>query len=145
MNAALLMARARGLGFDDTFGTLGKGDLPSGGLPPDYSTGGGSGGGSSSGGGFNWNALPGVIGQTLVGVFGHPQQTAAGGGLSLAQQQQILLAQQQGANRPNAPGVGLGIDGTGIRLSDGSHIGWLPIGFGIGALVLLQSKGFSRR
>lgn len=42
-------------------------------------------------------------------------------------------------------GVGIGIDGQGIRLSDGSHIGWLPIGAVVLGLFLLQSQGFSRR
>jgi hypothetical protein len=42
-------------------------------------------------------------------------------------------------------GIGFGVDSQGIRLSDGSHIGWFPIIGVIGVFFLLQSPGFSRR
>lgn len=42
-------------------------------------------------------------------------------------------------------GVGFGIDSNGIRLSDGSHIGWFPIIGVIGLFFLIQTPGFTRR
>ena len=42
-------------------------------------------------------------------------------------------------------GVGFGIDSQGLRLSDGSHIGWPIIGIvGLG-IYLVQSPGFTKR
>jgi hypothetical protein len=49
------------------------------------------------------------------------------------------------AGNYQSSGVGFGIDGQGIRMSDGSHIGWLPIAGVVVAFSLLQSRGFSRR
>jgi hypothetical protein len=46
---------------------------------------------------------------------------------------------------PAPSGVGIGVDGQGIRLSDGSHISWLVIAGGVGVFMLLQHPGFSRR
>jgi hypothetical protein len=50
-----------------------------------------------------------------------------------------------GSSAPPPPGVGFGIDSQGVRLSDGSHIGWPVIGIvGLG-FFLLQSRGFQKR
>ncbi len=42
-------------------------------------------------------------------------------------------------------GIGFGVDSQGVRLSDGSHIGWFPIVGVIGIFFLLQQPGFTRR
>jgi len=101
------------------------------------------------GGGYDWGSLIGGIGSAISNVFnrggnannaGYTQAQLLQLQQLQAQQQAALLAQQQGGG-----GVGFGLDGNGIRLSDGSHIGWFPIIGVIGAFALLQSKGFSRR
>jgi hypothetical protein len=43
------------------------------------------------------------------------------------------------------PSIGFGVDSQGVRLSDGSHIGWFPIVGVIGVFFLLQQPGFTRR
>jgi hypothetical protein len=99
---------------------------------------------SSSSSGFNWNQFANVVGGTLVGVLGNrnaPQQQYAL--QPQGQQPQVVYVQPNAAG--GAGGVGIGIDGQGIRLSDGSHIGWLPIALVGGAFFLLQSPGFSRK
>ena len=48
------------------------------------------------------------------------------------------------AQRQQGQGIGLGIDSQGIRLSDGSHIGWFPVIGVLAALYLIQSPSFSR-
>ena len=58
---------------------------------------------------------------------------------------QLALLQQQYALQQQQQGVGFGIDGQGLRMSDGSHIGWPVMGLAALALYLLQSPGFSRR
>jgi hypothetical protein len=69
----------------------------------------------------------------------------------LAPAQQLALAQAQAqaaataASGGNPPGVGFGVDGQGLRLSDGSHIGWSTIGIAGLAFYLIQSKGFEKR
>lgn len=62
-----------------------------------------------------------------------------------AAQQQVVYQPTALQNRGTTPGVGIGVDGSGIRLSDGSHIGWFPIIGLIGVIFLLQSPGFQRR
>lgn len=66
-------------------------------------------------------------------------------GLTAAQIQTMIAAQNAANNAAGGGGVGLGIDSSGIRLSDGSHIGWFPIIAVLGGVVLLQSSGFQRR
>ena len=100
---------------------------------------------SLPGGGFDWM---GVINRGFD--FGNnfinqkyakdaAKYTGGGGGVN--------YQNQYGALPPAAPpgGVGVGVDGQGIRLSDGSHIGWPLIALGVGAIFLLQSPGYSRR
>jgi hypothetical protein len=140
----LAAARAAYVGMGD-FNFASQG-FPTSGLP-DW--GGGSGGGSNNdGGGGNdvpWyvSSVPFIsaIGKTVSNIWGNANQQYQQPQYQYqpAYQQQPIYQTQPGG------GVGIGLDGAGIRLSDGSHIGWLPIaGVGLG-LVLLQSKGFSRR
>lgn len=66
-------------------------------------------------------------------------------GLNIPSNYQIPAGQYQlnpGGAPP--PGVGFGLDGTGIRLSDGSHIGWTTIALAAGAFFLLQSRPVTR-
>lgn len=90
----------------------------------------------------------GAIGAGLqtVASLRNRNNTQQQGDYTAAQLAQIQ-AQQAGFNPSATPsgGVGLGIDGQGVRLSDGSHIGWLPIGAVALGFMLLQSKGISRR
>jgi hypothetical protein len=67
-------------------------------------------------------------------------------------QQQQYIGQQPVYNAPSSQylpprtsGVGFGLDSQGIRLSDGSHIGWFPIIGCVVVLFLIQSPGFTRR
>jgi hypothetical protein len=78
-------------------------------------------------------------------IFAPPATRIAQAGSQYQQQYspaQLALLQQQ---RTPTGGIGIGIDGQGIRLSDGSHIGWFPIVAVIGVFFLLQSPGFTRR
>ena len=56
-----------------------------------------------------------------------------------------VLNNQIGTQTPPPGGIGIGVDGQGIRLSDGSHIGWGTIAIVVGGIFLLQSRGFSRK
>lgn len=94
-----------------------------------------------------WAVLgPGIIaasGATLSSIFRRYPETP-----TYAQTRPYTVgggAPSATTNYGGAGGVGIGIDGQGIRLSDGSHIGWLPIGAVVLGFVLLQSQGFSRR
>ena len=69
---------------------------------------------------------------------------------SVAQAQSPIYQQQPyGTNptyRPVQPsGVGFGVDTRGIRLSDGSYIGWGVIALAGGVILLIQTRPFSRR
>lgn len=57
-----------------------------------------------------------------------------------AEQLAAIAAAQRGGG-----GVGVGIDKDGVRLSDGTHIGWTTIALAGFAIYLIQSPGFSRR
>ena len=109
------------------------------GLPPAWPS-------SSSSGHSTANAITGVanaVAISLASIFGRNQGASAQNqippGYGYNQQGQLVPVS------PNGAGVGIGIDGQGIRLSDGSHIGWFPIAGVTLAIFLLQSKGFSRR
>jgi hypothetical protein len=95
-----------------------------------------------------WSAqIPSLIAggiQTIRDIFAPVGSTQAAYG---AQRQPIVYAGAQQGAVPvrNTGGVGIGIDGQGIRLSDGSHISWIWIIGGIVIIYLIQSPGFSRR
>lgn len=108
----------------------------------------GDSGGSADGGssGPPWwvtsGPLFGVIGKTLSNIFAPYQTSAAQAGVGVYRQPTNYDPNYRQA--PNRS-VGIGLDSSGIRLSDGSHLGWLPIGAVVFGFFLLQSKGFSRR
>ncbi len=133
MHAALLR---RGLGFNiPQGGIFGGGDVFGGGVYGD-------------GGGIDWNNVFGQSVATLNNFLTLKySKDAAKYGVGVTGQPAVNYTTQGASPYGAAPpaGVGIGVDGQGIRLSDGSHIGWAPIMLGVGALVLLQSKGFSRR
>lgn len=64
---------------------------------------------------------------------------------ALAQQPIYQVAPNQYLPQRSPGGVGFGVDGQGIRLSDGSHIGWFPIAGVVLAFVLIQSRPLTRR
>jgi hypothetical protein len=139
MNAALL--RARGMGLD----------LPSPSqitIDPAYS-------------------FPNIFGGATTPPF-NPSSSSAVGGLSTTQMVLALVnkgldtfmatklvnaGQFNNAYRnpqyaqyyAQGQGVGFGIDSSGIRLSDGSHISWILIFGGFLAWKLIQSPGFEKR
>jgi hypothetical protein len=89
------------------------------------------------------------LGPLLAGAEKTVSNIFAPAATSIAQAQPAVgyqyQAQPAAYRNPTNTGVGFGIDGNGIRLSDGSHIGWVPIflvGFGF---VLIQSRPFTRR
>jgi hypothetical protein len=85
----------------------------------------------------------GIIGKTVSNIFSPWQATAAQAQGAYRPQQTNYPVNTLPVNRNS--GVGIGVDSNGVRLSDGSHLGWFPIVGVIGAFFLLQSKGFSRR
>lgn len=82
----------------------------------------------------------------LGDIFGNPYSRQAAY-RSQTPQQPIynVPGQSQYLPQRTSTGVGFGVDGQGIRLSDGSHIGWFPIAGLVLAFVLLQSRPLSRR
>jgi hypothetical protein len=114
---------------------------------PTDSSGGGSGGGGSSNQAPPWyvSLEPVLLGgeKLASNIWGNQYQQPT------YQPIRTTLPANYGSTYNTVPnpggGIGIGVDSRGIRLSDGSHIGWFPIiGVGFG-LFLLQSKGFSRR
>lgn len=134
------LARARGFGaYEPGWENIyGVGAPP----PPDPTWGG------NDGNDVPWylSAVPlaTVIGKTAASIWGNqyqPQPT-----YTPTYSTDYAALQAAALARANAgDGVGIGVDGSGIRLSDGSHIGWLPIGAVVFGFFLLQSRGFSRR
>lgn len=89
-----------------------------------------------------WQLLIPNAAQTIQRVYSPWQAQAA-----VAASQRPIVQYTSSPNESGSvpSGVGLAITRNGIRLSDGSYIGWLPIGGVVVAVFLLQSKGFSRR
>jgi hypothetical protein len=133
--------RAVGMGFYDP---VAEGGYPAGAA------------GNSSGGSSVWSQIPGLIagfGNQFLQQWGNRGVAAAGvnpyasslqttGGLTQAQyaEQERLRALSN-----NSGGVGFGFDSQGLRLSDGSHIGWTTIAVVVGGFYLVQSPGFTKR
>jgi len=144
MSLAIDMARRRAAGF----GSWSDFELPpieTGGWDPNAGSGGGSGSDESGGHDMPWwvSGAPvfGVIGKTLSNIFGNQYQQPNTAYRPAPTYQPGYPA---GYRQPNA-GVGIGIDGNGIRLSDGSHIGWFPIIGVIGFFYVLQARPLSRK
>jgi hypothetical protein len=106
---------------------------------------------SGGGGGFDWGNLitQGFnFGNTFLTAKYAASAAKYGAGPYVqpaGQQQQLTAAQIAALQRDQGGGIGFGLDGQGLRLSDGSHIGWLPIVGVAGAFFLLQSQGIQRR
>ena len=104
-----------------------------------------------------WLNFGSTIAQSLASIVsgGNNQMVTLSNGqrVTMAQYQQMLQAQAQAQyqyqGNPNAygypSGVGFGIDGQGLRLSDGSHIGWTTIAIAGVGLYLLQRPGYQKR
>ena len=87
-----------------------------------------------------------VIGKTASNIFAPYQASVAQAGAGYYRPTQTLTYEQQLALAArNREGVGLGVDSSGIRLSDGSRIGWFPIIGVIGFFYVLQARPLTRK
>jgi len=85
--------------------------------------------------------------KTISNIFA-PAATSiaqAQGSSSLYQPYNYPAGAPQPIYRAPQTGVGLGVDSRGIRLSDGSYIGWGVIALVGGVILLIQTRPFSRR
>jgi hypothetical protein len=109
--------------------------------------------GSSNSSGSNiWEHLTPIIGAGLTVLNNWVVTRPGANPVAVAQlsngqtfQQQLTPEQYQAWLASQRGGVGFGVDGQGIRLSDGSHISWVMIALVVGGFMLIQSRPFSRR
>lgn len=140
MSLAIDIARRRASGF----GAWSDFELPQIEVPPDWTPGGESDNGEDNTPPWYVGAKPiiDIAGRTLSSIFGNRYQqptTTAYRPPSSYQYDPALLASR------NNQGVGIGLDSNGVRLSDGSHIGWFPIIGVIGFFFVLQSRPLTRK
>jgi hypothetical protein len=119
----------------------GGGGVIQGSIPPIF------GGGVESDGSAPWwqsiiVPIAGITGSTLSNIYA-PWQTSAA--QASARQPVYVPVQTQGGLPPRPEGVGFGVDSRGIRLSDGSYIGWGVVALGGGIILLVQARPFSRK
>jgi hypothetical protein len=112
---------------------------------------GGFGGMGAGMGAIDWNSIIGRgfdFGNNVIAQWGNRQAYRSGinpnAPAGTYQPVSYVSNTQPAGITPVTPGVGFGLDSQGIRLSDGSHIGWLPIAGVVVGLKLLQAKPYRR-